>query len=516
MMTKAWNRMRAKRAHDYTPLPLSEKPPVSLRKSRTGGRSLWGFLGLTLCAAGALFALHGLIRYRYGFDHNQLGLLIHPASSLSVSTNKPCDSIDDGYRCNPKTTHFWGQYSLWYSVPSEIHVAPPKGCEVTFANVLSRHGGRDPTLGKSIAYAILIAEIQNTSTAYPGEFAFLKDYKYGLGADELTNAGRQEMVNSGTHFFRRYHKLVEKNTPFVRSGGQHRVVDSANKWLLGIAQSLNTLPKEINVVIPEGPTWNNTLSHDNCPAFEDGPDRGLGDRAQQVWAGTFVPPIQARINAKLGTNLSATAIVYLMDMCPFDTLADDAAKMSPFCSLFTKKEWHAYDYFQTLGKYYGYSVGNPLAPTQGVGYVNELLARLTGKYVDDHTNTNRTLNSDPKTFPLNNKVYADFSHDNDISSVLAALGLYNKTKALSNTTIENTQKTHGYSAAWTVPFASRLYVEKLHCKHEKEELVRVIVNDRVQPLEFCGGDKHGRCKLSKFVESQSFARGGGLWSRCYD
>lgn len=367
-----------------------------------------------------------------------------------------------------------------------------------------------------MAYALLIAEIQNTSTSYPGVFGFLKDYKYNLGADELTDAGRQEMVNSGSHFFRRYHKLVKQNAPFVRSGGQHRVVESGKKWLLGIAQSMNTLPKEIDIVIPEGPTWNNTLSHDNCPAFEGGPDRGLGDRAQQVWAATFVPPIQARINAKLGTNLSTTAIVYLMDMCPFDTLADDAAKMSPFCSLFTKKEWHAYDYFQTLGKYYGYGVGNPLAPTQGVGYVNELLARLTGKSVDDHTNTNRTLNSNPKTFPLDNKIYADFSHDNDISGVLAALGLYNNTKALSNTSIEDTKQTLGYSAAWTVPFASRLYVEKLQCKHEKEELVRIIVNDRVQPLKFCGGDKHGRCKLSKFVQSQSFARGGGLWNRCYE
>jgi hypothetical protein len=401
-------------------------------------------------------------------------------------------------------------------VPSEIKVAPPKGCKVTFANVLSRHGGRDPTLGKSVAYALLIADIQNTSTAFPDKFKFLKDYQYTLGADELTNAGRQEMINSGTHFFRRYHKLIKKHAPFVRSGGQQRVVESAQKWLLGIAQSAKTLPKDVDLIIPEGPNWNNTLSHDNCPAFEGGPDHGLGDRAQRLWAAKFVPTIRMRVNSQLGTKLSATAIVNLMDMCPFDTLAHPTASVSEFCHLFTEEEWHAYDYFQTLGKYYGYSVGNPLGPTQGVGYVNELLARLTGRPVDDHTNTNTTLSADPKTFPLDRKVYADFSHDNDISGVLAALGLYNNTRALSNTSIESTKETHGYSAAWTVPFASRMYVEKLHCKHEKEELVRVIVNDRVQPLKFCGGDKHGRCKLSSFVKSQSFARGGGLWDRCHD
>jgi hypothetical protein len=401
-------------------------------------------------------------------------------------------------------------------VPSEIDVAPPKDCKVTFANVLSRHGGRDPTLGKSMAYALLIADIQETSKAFPGEYKFLKDYQYTLGSDELTNAGRQEMVNSGVHFFRRYHKLLKKHTPFVRSGGQQRVVESAQKWLLGIAQSAKQLPKELDLIIPEGPRWNNTLSHDTCPAFEGGPSHGLGDRAQHIWAAKFVPPIQERVNSQLGTNLSLTSIVYLMDMCPFDTLAHPTAKVSKFCHLFTKKEWHAYDYFQTLGKYYGYSVGNSLGATQGVGYVNELLARLTEKPVDDHTNTNTTLDSDAKSFPLDRKVYADFSHDNDISGVLAALGLYNSTKALSNTTIESTKDTHGYSAAWTVPFASRMYVEKLQCKHEKEEFVRIVVNDRVQPLEFCDGDKYGRCTLSSFVKSQSFAREGGMWNQCYD
>ena len=437
-------------------------------------------------------------------------------SSLAAPTNKSCDTVNEGYRCSPKIAHFWGQYSLWYSVPSEISVKPPKGCHVTFANVLSRHGGRDPTVGKSMAYALLIANIQNTSTAFPDEFAFLKHYEYSLGADELTAAGRQEMVNSGAHFFRRYHKLVKKHTPFVRAGGQHRVVESAQEWLTGIAQSVNAKPKDVDVIIPEGTQWNNTLSHDVCPAFEGGPHHGLGERAQQIWASKFVPSIQERINSKLGTDLSATYIVYLMDMCPFDTLAHPSAKVSPFCDLFTTEEWHQYDYFQTLGKYYGYGVGNPLGATQGIGYVNELLARLQNKPVEDNTNTNRTLDSDPATFPLDRKVYADFSHDNDISGVLAALGLYNQTKPLSNTTVESIKETHGYSAAWTVPFASRLYVEKLQCSGAKEEFVRIIVNDRVHPLEFCDADKHGRCTLSKFVESQSFATSGGSWEQCYE
>jgi hypothetical protein len=93
--------------------------------------------------------------------------LFNTHSSLAAPSNKSCDTINEGYRCSPKIAHFWGQYSLWYSVPSEISVKPPKGCHVTFANVLSRHGGRDPTVGKSMAYALLIANIQHSPTNMP-------------------------------------------------------------------------------------------------------------------------------------------------------------------------------------------------------------------------------------------------------------------------------------------------------------------------------------------------------------
>ncbi|KAF3035713.1 hypothetical protein E8E12_007490 [Didymella heteroderae] len=433
--------------------------------------------------------------------------------SSGSSSRNFCDSVETGYRCNTQISHSWGQYSPWFAVPSEIHLAPPKDCEVTFANVLSRHGGRDPTQSKTTTYRALITSIQQSATTFPDDYKFLQHYNYTLGADDLTDFGRQEMINSGKHFVDRYGRLVRKHPPFVRSAGQDRVVESAQKWLTGVAQSLKTQTKAIDVIIPEATTSNNTLSHDTCPAFENGAYSDLGSNAQKAWSTKFAPTIQKRINGALGTNLTTSSIINLMDLCPYDTIATLSTTRSPFCQLFTEDEWHSYDYYQTLGKFYGYGAGNPLGATQGVGYVNELLARLTGTPVTDHTNTNATLDSNPATFPLHNQVYADFSHDNDMSGIFAALGLYNNTK-LSNTTAESADKA-GFSAAWTVPFAARMYIEKLQCKHDKEEFVRVIVNDRVHPLGFCGGDKYGRCTLSRFVGSQGFARSGGNWEKCY-
>ena len=52
------------------------------------------------------------------------------------------------------------------------------------------------------------------------------------------------------------------------------------------------------------------------------------------------------------------------------------------------------------------------------------------------------------------------------------------------------------------------------CEGEDEELVRVLVNDRVLPLATCGGDVLGRCTLGKFNKSLSFAMEGGKWDEC--
>lgn len=204
----------------------------------------------------------------------------------------------------------------------------------------------------------------------------------------------------------------------------------------------------------------------------------------------------------------------MMDLCPFETVASAQGHISPFCGLFTEDEWVSYDYYQTLGKYYGYGAGSPLGPTQGVGFVNELIARLTGTPVNDSTTTNRTLDADESTFPLNRKLYADFSHDNDMISIFAALGLYSSTPALEKQRVMSEDEMEGFGAGRTVPFAGRAVVEKLTCEG-KGEVVRVVMNGRVLPLEMCRGDGEGRCMLQAFVEGLAFAREGGRWEECF-
>lgn len=146
-----------------------------------------------------------------------------------------CDSVENGFTCRPDISHSWGQYSPFYSVPSEISPNVPPQCDITFAQILSRHGARYPNTKKSKKYGKTVSRIQKNVHSFTGNYTFLEKYDYALGAEQLTAFGVQEMVNSGMAFYERYADLANdvSKGPFVRASGGQRVVDSANNFTLG-------------------------------------------------------------------------------------------------------------------------------------------------------------------------------------------------------------------------------------------------------------------------------------------
>lgn len=402
----------------------------------------------------------------------------------------------------------------------------PSDCELVFAQVLSRHGARFPTQTKSEIYSQLVTAIQANATAFHGKYAFLREYNYTLGSDDLTTFGERQMINSGVKFYNRYQALARNEVPFVRSSGASRVIASGENFLRGFERAKAfdpgadrelVMPK-ISVILSEEPGANNSLNHNTCPRFEAS---ALGDEALGRFTAIFAPPIKRRIEAHLpGVRLRDEEVPYLMDICAFDTVSatPDGSVQSAFCDLFTEPEWAEYDYLQSLGKYYGFGGGNPLGPAQGIGFVNELIARLTNTPVEDETTTNHTLDGpQASTFPLNRTLYGDFTHDNGMIPIFFALGLYNHTSPLPQTHTQSATKADGYSAAWTVPFGARAYIEMMQCKEgsDPEPLVRVHINDRVVPLHGCAVDEVGRCRRSDFIDGLSFARSGGNWNDCF-
>ncbi|KAF8178032.1 phytase [Pholiota molesta] len=390
--------------------------------------------------------------------------------------------------------HSWGAYAPYYAV--EPYTPPPDNCRIT---QIQRHGARFPTFGASLRIIAAVEKLQGATNYTTSELSFLSNYTYTLATNaDLLPFGAFQSRESGREAYERYSNLISHgNLPFVRASSGVRVVDSATNWTLGFSIASNRVytPK-LSVILSE--SLNDTLDDKMCPNV------GSSDAETAIWANIYATPIAARLNAQaIGANLTPLDVTSLMALCAFESIANHAR--SPFCALFTPEEYTQYEYFVDLGKYYKTGPGAPLGRVQGVGYVNELLARLTGTPVADRTQTNRTLDAARKTFPLHRALYADFSHDNQIVAVFAALGLFKQRAGLDPARPDGAR-------TWVVsrltPFSGRM----------GDVYVRILVNDALQPLEFCGGDQDGLCTLRDFVESQVYARenGQGDFEKCFE
>ena len=67
-----------------------------------------------------------------------------------------------------------------------------------------------------------------------------------------------------------------------------------------------------------------------------------------------------------------------------------------------------------------------------------------------------------------------------------------------------------FSGRRTVPFGARLYVERLACAGTHEVSVRVLLNEAVLPLPWCGADAWGRCTMGRFVRGLGLGPGKGV------
>ncbi|KAF8165911.1 phytase [Crassisporium funariophilum] len=419
----------------------------------------------------------------------------------------------------PSLQNSWAAYTPYF--PVEAYAPPPSNCVITQLNLpnqIQRHGARFPTSGATEGILAAVAKLKSATHHTDPRLDFLTNYTYTLGINDLVPFGALQSAEAGRQTFERYSRLFSKsNIPFVRSSGGTRVVDSATNWTSGFSLASNYVYNPIlSVILSED--LNDTLDDAMCP------NAGSSDPQTDVWTAIYGPAIANRLNSHApGANLTATDISNLIPLCPFDTVAKET--LGPFCALFTPVEFAQFEYFGDLDKFYNTGYGQALGPVQGVGYINELLARLTETPVRDNTQTNRTLDASPITFPLDRHLYADFSHDNEMIAIYSAMGLFKQAQPLDPT---HPDPRRTWITSHLTPFSGRMVTERLSCRPQRrgtlgvapsnaKAYVRILVNDAVQPLQFCGAGKDGICDLNAFVESQAYVRndGEGDFEKCF-
>ncbi|KAG9002286.1 hypothetical protein FRB90_011408 [Tulasnella sp. 427] len=449
------------------------------------------------------------------------------------------------YQLPDHISHSLGAYSARYPIHSfgnHTHISNnvPTGCDVIQVNILQRHGARYPTTGTGEAIASAVAKVKAAVTANPtaaatAGLAFAEEYTYNLGTDSLVDFGRLQAYESGQYIAHRYPQLTAKGT-FVRTNSKPRILESSRWFMHGFEGGAFPFPNNVtllpepNVVIPISPDQNNTLAVETCPASEaaEKAAKTNPNEPDAVWLNYYGSLVADRLNAKLtGLSLNAADANNLMSLCGFDT-AYNNGEASPWCGIFEPQEWKNNEYYWDLEKYYGFSYGWPWGATEGSGWVNELVGRLNGTSPVFAGAMDKTLDYNTTTFPIppnSPNVFADFSSDNNIAHMIAALGILKDATPLPAK--GPIPPKHFFVASKAVPFSTSLVVEKLSCSQPTidgleagGEYVRMMLNEGIVPLQFpeCGtiGGGLGMCLLADFITSQSFSQGGGDWNElCY-
>lgn len=205
-------------------------------------------------------------------------------------------------------------------------------------------------------------------------------------------------------------------------------------------------------------------------------------------------------------------------LCAYETVA---VGFSHWCSLFTFEEWEAFEYSLDIAFAAGTGFLSPVGRAIGIGYVQEVVARMEHHVLSSPTaQINMTLDNNTVTFPTDQALNLDFSHDSNIISILAAFGLTQFADFLPLTRILPDRE---FVMSYLEPFAGRLDIEVIQApapinpnrsvaSNEVYEAgpptsyVHFVLNQRTVPLgkslKECGERDDGWCEMRTFLEVQ--------------
>jgi hypothetical protein len=365
--------------------------------------------------------------------------------------------------------------SPWYSLSSADFGLPnanpltPAGCTINQVHLLYRHGARYPTTGA--APSTFAQKLNNATKAggfnVSGDVAFLANWTYKLGAELLTPFGRSQNFELGVQYRQLYGNLLDNFTaqnaiPVFRTESQDRMVKTANNFaagFFGVPEYLDQVNIEILV---ETPGLNNSgAPYEVCNNSNIASRGSIGSTVSTAFANTAFNATLARLNSQVqGINFTATDAIAMLQLCSYET---HALGYSAFCALFTEQDFLNYEYYYDLSFYYNNGPGSPVAAAQGAGYLEEFVARFTGKFPPQGSSAlNATFDMNNTFFPLNQSIYADATHE---VVVLDTLTAFNLTAIFNGPPLNPTYNTkqNSFVASKIVPFGTHFTTQVFTC-----------------------------------------------------
>ncbi|KAH8705585.1 histidine phosphatase superfamily [Talaromyces proteolyticus] len=441
-----------------------------------------------------------------------------PANLVCSSGNRPSNSpYFAGWNTwfHPERVSSSGQFREWNilhhlggngpwiqrTTPNSIENSLPDKCEVEQVHMLSRHSERYPTRNAGERHLALVRRLKDLEVPLNGSLSFFNNWTYFTQVperdfDQLTStgpyAGTLGAFTTGTRFRTRYGHLLPSQgikTKIWASDSQ-RVIETAKYFAAGVfGIDWEQMQRAEVEVVPETlDQHTNTLTPgDTCVRYIEDTALGhdYGRNMLAVFQNAYIPLIAHRLvdeeNNQAVGNLSALEVYGMQEMCGFESIVRGT---SPWCELFTPKEWEHFEYARDLLHYYRGGPGNKYAAAMGL-----LWLHATGQLL--------------QAGPENGTLFFSFVHDGDIAPMLTVLDLFPDPKYDPHLPVTHVAEDRVWRVSTVMPMGGRISFERLRCSGSDNvsngTYVRINVNDDIVPLPGCSSGPGESCPLEKFT-----------------
>ncbi|KAL7420078.1 hypothetical protein Q5752_005043 [Cryptotrichosporon argae] len=283
--------------------------------------------------------------------------------------------------------------------------------------------------------------------------------------------------------------------------------------------------------------WDRSLTpHKACAAFEK--DSSLVPANK--WLAVYGPRVRARIATlapAFAAELDDNDVLAMQMLCGYETIAQGD---SPFCSVFTREEWLAFEYHQDVRYHYMLGYGQPLAPYLGMPWAKTAAHLLDGKDSDgdEHPSANAEAGETagaglaahdklpPPRVPPNathtQRLHVSFTHRESPGFVAVFLNLYNASDAAVPATrappLDRVVPGRAWRSSHLIPFLGHVALERFTCpgahgRHgARDDYVRAVVNGKHEVMGGCEDGVDGSCRWDTFADwVEARAQRWGAW-----
>ncbi|KAK9358096.1 histidine phosphatase superfamily [Lipomyces starkeyi] len=397
-----------------------------------------------------------------------------------------------------------GGYSPWIRHQTSTISTLPSQCVVDQVHMLSRHAARYPTRSVGIKMKSLITKLKSSgATVLPfleswEEFFEVDEDGKSIDLEELTREGKyagvRQAYNSGVKLRDRYDHLVdcvdkrENKTFSIFSCSCSRVLHTAENFALGFFKEDELFANVRHVIIPDiAPQRGaDTLTPVKaCLRYRQDPERGRsrGHVVSEQFKSVYLSRVADRLRLQFDYDFSVSDLWYMQELCGFEILATGNEE-SPWCGIFTQREWEEFAYARDLLHYYRSGPGTPYSAVMGFLYLNA---------------TREVLELGPEKA---GNLFFSFAHDGDIVPLVGTLGLFPEIEPLPPTHVPDNRN---WKLSSVVPMGGRVIFERVSCASNigaRRIGVRILVNDGVVPVPGCQSETSdgGICPLDVFVK----------------